>query len=179
MRGFSIFFVVGLRSRRAVARAAQVIDAPIETAAVFSVYDPRRTAGAFAAALGAGSFGSGGQGTSAAVMDVVNWGEREARDHETLPPKLLVVTTEQAVHVFAWPTRRPAEPTARWERSSFTAKLTRHRIAGQVDVYVILPDRKIAFLSTKAGIFHRSSLACAEAITRLSSTPGLRREATE
>lgn len=164
-------FRVGLRLQRALARAAQVIDAPIETAALFTVYDPRRTAGAFAVALGTGSLGQGGQGTSMAVSDLINWGEREALHHETLPHKLLIATTDVAVYVFTWPPPRQPKPIARWARGSFTAKLIRHRIYGQVDVNITLQNGKTAFVSAKTGLFYRSSLTCAEAITGLSSRP--------
>lgn len=117
-----IVFRVGLRLRQALARVARAIDEPIENAAVFTVYDPRLTAGAFAAALGTASLGQGGQGTSMAVGDLINWGEREARDHEPLPHKLLlIVTTDEAVFAFSWPTPRQAKQIARWARGSFTA----------------------------------------------------------
>lgn len=162
-------FRVGLRLRRALARVAQAIDAPIESAAVFTVYDPRLTAGAFAAALGTASLGQGGRGTSMAVGDLIDWGEREARNHEPLPHKLLIVTTDEAAYAFPWPTARQAKHIARWARGSFTAKLIRHRIYGQVDVYIALQNRKTAFVSAKTGVFHPSSLKCAEAITHLSS----------
>lgn len=168
----AIVVVVGPRVRRALARVdAQVSDESVETAAVFTTYDPRRIAGAFAAGLGAASFGQGSEATGRAVMALINWGDREALQYEVLPHKLLIATTREAVHPFEWPVAPGARRVARWRQGSFAAEVVRHRVAGQIDVFMYFRDHKTAVVSTKTGVLHPYGLRCAEAITRLSTTP--------
>jgi hypothetical protein len=157
------------RLRRALAQATGVITAPVEAVAVFTTYDPRRVAGAFAAGMGFGSIGGGAPAATVALGRMADWGEREARQFEALPHKVLVATTADAVHLFEWPVSAHAQQVACWERGSFQARLIRHRLEGQVDVFIALATHKNVVLSAKAGLFRRASLRCAQQITRLSA----------
>jgi hypothetical protein len=162
---------VRVRLRRALAHATGVIGAPVQTAAVFTTYDPRRVAGALSAGLGVGSLGGGTSATTVALGRLANWGEREARQFEILPRRVLVATTADAVHVFEWPVSAHARQIACWERESFQARTIHHRLEGQVDVFIALPTHKNAVLTAKAGPFRRPPLSCAQAITQLSEVP--------
>lgn len=159
------------RLRKVRLRAADLLGQPVDAAAVFKTYDPRVVAGAFTAALGAASFGQGGQGASAALDDILTWGDREASRFASLPDKLLVVTTAEEVCLFEWPVEEKDKPVARWSRGSFAAKLRRKRIAGQVNVFVAPHGLKPAVLWARTGPFRRAPVECARALTRLSSTP--------
>jgi hypothetical protein len=100
---------------------------------------------------------------------MADWGEREARQFETLPHKVMVATTADAVHLFEWPVSAQAQQVACWERGSFQARSVRHRLEGQVDVFIALSTHKNVVLSAKAGLLRPTSLKCAEELTRLSA----------
>lgn len=156
------------RLRRALAQTAGVVAAPVEAAAVFTTYDPRRVAGVFAAGMGFASIGGGAPAATVALGRMADWGDREARQFEALPHKVLVVTTADAVHLFEWPVSAHTRQVACWGRGSFEARSVRHRFEGQVDVFIAPWTHKNVVLSAKAGLFRRASLRCVEEITRLS-----------